>query len=75
MLHKHFEQLSTIEIVEALEVLYHKETTEVHEMTEAMEECKIAEEFVVDEHSVRLADYYDKITTMGIDFPKILGNV
>jgi hypothetical protein len=39
-------------------------------MTEAMEECKIAEESLVNGHSVRLADYYDSITTTGIDFPK-----
>ena len=70
VLQKRFEQSSTIKMVESLEVLYHKETSEVYEMTEAMEECKIAEESIVDEHSVRLADYYDSITALGIDFPK-----
>ena len=67
ILQERFEQFSTINIVEALEVLYHKETTKVHEMTEAMEQCKIAE---VGEQGVRLADYYGSIIAMGIDFPK-----
>ena len=44
--------------------MYHKETTELHEMTEAMEECKIAVQYLVDEQSVRLANKYDSITAM-----------
>jgi hypothetical protein len=67
VLQKRFEQLSTVKIVEALKVLYHKEHAKVHEMTKAMDECKIAE---VREQGLRLADYYDSITTMEIDFPK-----
>ena len=43
VLHKCFEHLSAIEIVEALEVLYHNDPTEVHEMTGPLGECKIAE--------------------------------
>ena len=36
-------------------------------MTEAMEECKITEGV---KQGARLADYYDSITAMGVDFPK-----
>ena len=36
-------------------------------MTEAMIECKITEGF---KQGASLADYYDSITTMGIDFTK-----
>ena len=36
-----------------------------------MNECKIAE---VDEQGVRLADYYDSINAMEIDFPKTSKN-
>ena len=43
VLQRRFEQSSTIEIVEKLEALFHNDPAEVHEMTEAMEECKIAE--------------------------------
>ena len=67
VLQKCFEQSSTVEIIEALEVLYHKEIAEVHEMTEAMEECKITEGF---KQGARLADYYDSITAKGINFPR-----
>ena len=58
VLHKCYQELSPIEIVEALEFLFHKDPAKVHEMTEAMEECKIAK---VGEHGVRLADYYDSL--------------
>ena len=68
---QNYQQLGTIEIIEALEVLYHKDLVEVHEMTEAMDECKIDK---VGEQGVRLADYYDSINAMEIDFPKTSEN-
>ena len=43
VLQKRFEHSSTIKKFETLEVLYHKEPAEVHEMTKAMDECKIVE--------------------------------
>lgn len=67
VLRKHFEKFSAIEIVEALEVLYHKEPTEVHEMSKALDECKIAE---VGEQGDRLANYYGSLNAMEIDFPR-----
>ena len=60
VLQKHYQELSPIEIVEALEFLFHKEPAKVHEMTEAMSECKIVE------HGDRFADYYDSVTAMGV---------
>ena len=67
MLQKRYQQLSTIEIIKVLEVLFHKDPAKVHEMSEAMDDCKIAE---VGELGVRLADYYDSSNAMELDFPK-----
>jgi hypothetical protein len=42
VLQKHYEQLSAFKIIKALNVLYHKQdSAEVHEITEAMENCNI----------------------------------
>ena len=65
VLQKRYQKLSPVEIVEALEVLFHKESAEVHEMTEAMDECKIDEE-----QGDRFADYYDSISAMGVEIRK-----
>ena len=43
VLHEHYKKHSPIEIVETLEVLFHKDPTEVHDMTKAMDECKTDE--------------------------------
>ena len=67
VLQKRYEQFSIIEIVEALEVMYHKDLAKVHEMIEALEECKIAE---IGEQGLKLVDYYDSLNAMEIDFPK-----
>ena len=71
---QNYQQLGTIEIIEALEVLYHKDPAEVHEMTEAMEECNIHKESLVNEQGVKLANYYDSMAEQGINFPKTHGN-
>jgi hypothetical protein len=42
-------------------------------MTEAKKECNINEESLVDEHSVRLANWYAGYAEMGINFPKTPG--
>ena len=43
-------------------------------MTEAMKECNINKESLVNEHSVRLANCYDSYAEKGINFPKTPGN-
>lgn len=74
VLQNRFERLSTFEIIEALDVLYHKQdSAEVHKMTKAMEECNINKESLVNEQGVRLANCYDGIAERGINFPKTPG--
>ena len=68
VLQKHYQVLRPIEIVEALEVLYHKAPTEVHEMTGAMDECKLVEQ------GDRIASYYDSVTAIGVNIPKTPDN-
>ena len=45
----------------------HKDPAEVYKITEAMDECKMAEGI---EQGDRFVDYYDSVTAMGIDIPK-----
>ena len=62
VLQKRYERFSTFEIIEALDILYHKQdSAKVHEMTKAMKECNINKKSLVDEQDVRLANYYDSI--------------
>ena len=42
VLQKRFEHLSAAEIVEAPEVQYHEDVAEVHEITKALDACKVA---------------------------------
>ena len=50
VLQKRYERLGTFEMIEALNVLYHKhDSAEVHEMTKAMEERNIHKESLVNE--------------------------
>ena len=65
VLQKRYQKLSPIKIVKALEVLFDKESAEVHEMTEVMDECNIDEE-----QGDRFADYYDSISAMGVEIRK-----
>ena len=75
VLQKRYERFSTFEIIEALDILYHKpDSAKVHEMTKAMKECKINKKSLVDEQDVRLANYYDSIAQVGFNFPKTPGN-
>src|SRR3989337_365576 len=75
VLQKCYERLSTFEMIEALNVLYHKhDLAEVHEMTEAMEECNIHKESLVNEQGVKLANYYDSMAEQGINVPQTPGN-
>ena len=60
-LQKHYQQLSITE------VLYHKDPAEIHKMTKAMDECKIAE---VGEQGVRIVDYYLSINARKLIFPR-----
>ena len=64
VLQKHYQELSPIEIVEALEFLFHKDPVEAHEMTGAMDECKLVEQ------GDRIASYYDSVTAIGVNIPK-----
>ena len=62
-------------MIEALNVLYHKhDSAEVHKMTEAMGECNIHKESLVNEQGVKIANYYDSMAEQGINFPKTPGN-